>query len=141
MAQLLMVDPSAWTRWTRGGENVPPHIYRMLTWYLALEDKYPALDVNFWLNTVAQVSENSRIPEIEAQTDRLEAQVSENVGKVLSLEDKVAAVSRSLNESFLVSIRQEMDRREKQTRVLITWLVGLFSLLVFGLAGLVFFVS
>jgi transcriptional regulator with XRE-family HTH domain len=55
IAQLLLVDPSAWTRWTRMGEDAPPHIYRSLQWYLALQDKYPAMDVNFWLSTVAQV--------------------------------------------------------------------------------------
>ncbi|MES2965829.1 MAG: hypothetical protein V4760_18250 [Bdellovibrionota bacterium] len=54
IAQLLLVDPSAWTRWTKAGEKAPPHVYRMLQWYLALQDKYPALDVNFWLNTVSQ---------------------------------------------------------------------------------------
>jgi transcriptional regulator with XRE-family HTH domain len=58
MAQLLLVDPSAWTRWTKGEDAAPPHIFRMLQWYLALEEKYPALDVNFWLKTVSQVSEN-----------------------------------------------------------------------------------
>lgn len=66
MCQLLLVDPSAWTRWTKSqngnlkGDNgttqVPPHIYRMLQWYLAIQDKYPALDVHFWLQTVAQKS-------------------------------------------------------------------------------------
>jgi transcriptional regulator with XRE-family HTH domain len=59
MAQLLLVDPSAWTRWTKGEDQAPPHIFRMLQWYLALQEKYPALDVNFWLNTVAQVNEKS----------------------------------------------------------------------------------
>jgi len=61
IAQLLLVDPSAWTRWTKPGEKAPPHVYRMLQWYLALQDKYPALDVNFWLNTVA------KRPEVENQ--------------------------------------------------------------------------
>lgn len=55
VCQLLLVDPSAWTRWTKGEEGAPPHIYRMLQWYLALHDKYPALDVNFWLSTVPRV--------------------------------------------------------------------------------------
>lgn len=39
MCQLLMVDPSAWTRWMRDDSRVPPHIYRALEWYLALEKK------------------------------------------------------------------------------------------------------
>lgn len=69
MAQLLLVDPSAWTRWTKGGDEAPPHIYRMLQWYLALEEKYPALDVNFWLNTVAQVTEKSERIDIESRIE------------------------------------------------------------------------
>jgi transcriptional regulator with XRE-family HTH domain len=37
MAELLMVDPSAWTRWTKGGDNsVPPYVYRALSWYMEL---------------------------------------------------------------------------------------------------------
>lgn len=39
MAELLMVDPSAWTRWTKGqGEKVPPHVYRALAWYMELQE-------------------------------------------------------------------------------------------------------
>lgn len=39
MCQLLLVDPSAWTRWTRDESKVPPHIYRALEWFLALNQK------------------------------------------------------------------------------------------------------
>lgn len=41
MAQLLLVDPSAWTRWCKNPERVPPHVYRSLQWYMALIDKNP----------------------------------------------------------------------------------------------------
>jgi transcriptional regulator with XRE-family HTH domain len=34
ISQLLLVDPSAWTRWTSGEADAPPHIYRALKWYL-----------------------------------------------------------------------------------------------------------
>jgi transcriptional regulator with XRE-family HTH domain len=39
MCQLLLVDPSAWTRWMRDESRVPPHIYRSLEWFLALNHK------------------------------------------------------------------------------------------------------
>lgn len=39
MCQLLLVDPSAWTRWMKDESKVPPHIYRALEWYLALNEK------------------------------------------------------------------------------------------------------
>lgn len=41
MAQLLLVDPSAWTRWTKNEDSAPPHIFRSLQWYMALIDKQP----------------------------------------------------------------------------------------------------
>ena len=41
MCQLLMVDPSAWTRWQKDESKIPPHIYRALQWYMALIDKAP----------------------------------------------------------------------------------------------------
>jgi len=54
ISQILMVDPSAWTRWTRAGEDAPPHIYRALEWYLLLQAKYPGMDSPFWLEAVAK---------------------------------------------------------------------------------------
>jgi len=39
MCLLLLVDPSAWTRWVRDESRVPPHIYRSLEWFLALNEK------------------------------------------------------------------------------------------------------
>ncbi|MBX3022322.1 MAG: hypothetical protein KF799_11670 [Bdellovibrionales bacterium] len=41
ICQLLLVDPSAWTRWTSSGGQAPPHIYRALEWYLLLIEKDP----------------------------------------------------------------------------------------------------
>ena len=41
MCQLLLVDPSAWTRWSAPGGEAPPHIYRALEWYLLLIEKDP----------------------------------------------------------------------------------------------------
>jgi hypothetical protein len=40
ICQLLLVDPSAWTRWTQS-ESAPPHIFRALEWYLTLVDQNP----------------------------------------------------------------------------------------------------
>src|SRR4051812_10712453 len=41
ICQLLLVDPSAWTRWGRDESRVPPHIYRVLEWYISLAEKDP----------------------------------------------------------------------------------------------------
>lgn len=37
MGELLLVDPSAWSRWTKDGEaneKAPPYVYKALDWYL-----------------------------------------------------------------------------------------------------------
>ena len=41
ICQLLLVDPSAWTRWSGPKGEAPPHIYRALDWYLSIMEKDP----------------------------------------------------------------------------------------------------
>ena len=56
MAQLLLVDPSAWSRWTKaGGEDAPVHIYRALQWYLALQEKIPGLTPQYFIGKDPEV--------------------------------------------------------------------------------------
>src|ERR1700722_3932517 len=55
ICQLLLVDPSAWTRWTSVDGEAPPHIYRALDWYLSILEKDPeyrrlAQRFSQWLN-------------------------------------------------------------------------------------------
>ena len=53
ICQLLLVDPSAWTRWTAAGGDAPPHIYRALEWYLLLSEKDPRalMPIGSWSST------------------------------------------------------------------------------------------
>ena len=41
MCELLLIDPSTWTRWTTGKTQPPPSVYRTLQWGLAVMDKHP----------------------------------------------------------------------------------------------------
>jgi len=41
MCELLLIDPSTWTRWTTGKTTPPPWVYRTLQWGLAVMDKHP----------------------------------------------------------------------------------------------------
>jgi transcriptional regulator with XRE-family HTH domain len=49
MCQLLMIDPSAWSRWTKKGDEVPPHVWRALQWYLIVCDKIPGLTPQYFI--------------------------------------------------------------------------------------------
>jgi transcriptional regulator with XRE-family HTH domain len=51
MCQLLLVDPSSWTRWTKEGQ-APPHIFRALEWYMLLTKEAPAQAHSYWISTV-----------------------------------------------------------------------------------------
>ncbi|NJL24092.1 MAG: hypothetical protein HC902_02180 [Calothrix sp. SM1_5_4] len=46
ICQLLLVDPSAWSRWTAAGGQAPPHIFRALEWYLLLSEKDPRITLS-----------------------------------------------------------------------------------------------
>src|SRR5258708_7833509 len=54
ICQLLLVDPSSWSRWLQDQSKVPPHILRALEWYMALMEKYPGFDINFWIHSTAK---------------------------------------------------------------------------------------
>ena len=71
ICQLLLVDPSSWTRWSKPEEDAPPYIYRSLQWYLALIDKNPEWHpANTWLG------QNSLHQELKDELDRLDSKQS-----------------------------------------------------------------
>lgn len=43
ICQLLLVDPSCWSRWQKDEARVPPSVWKTLEWYLILREKHP-----FW---------------------------------------------------------------------------------------------
>ncbi len=78
MTQLLLVDPSAWTRWTQKTTQPPPHIYRALQWYLALQEKNPGFTPQFFLNTQV-FSKGEQHKDLIAKTQQLHEQLSDKI--------------------------------------------------------------
>lgn len=76
MCQLLLVDPSAWTRWIKDESKVPPHILRSLQWYLALIDKSPEWHpMNTYLGAIRTSQHSSdKTDEIKSDLQQLERQ-------------------------------------------------------------------
>lgn len=71
ICQLLMVDPSAWTRWTRKGHPIPPHIYRALQWYMILQDKLPGLTPQYFVGKDPEVLHQTALRKIEHESDKM----------------------------------------------------------------------
>jgi len=77
ICQLLMVDPSAWTRWQKENE-APPHIWRALQWYMTLQEKIPGLTPQYFIGKDPQILHEkalSKIAEEKAQRMTLEAEI------------------------------------------------------------------
>lgn len=83
MAQLLMVDPSAWSRWSKKITPPPPHVYRALQWYLILQEKNPGFTPQIflahrWHARSVKGDENHelglRIEELKQKIEHLESQ-------------------------------------------------------------------
>lgn len=141
MTQLLLVDPSAWTRWT-GGDSAPPHIWRALAWYLALQEKYPALDATFWLQGVARAADADRISqnadEIRAgrlQTRSLELKIQELMNEIESLK---ARTSSAMTDDALSSISNESAQKEQRAQIETRAIANFFLAVTFAALGYVF---
>lgn len=81
MTQILMVDPSAWTRWTKSGGQAPPHVWRALQLYMIVQEKIPGLSAPYFIGKDAGVSaelSKKKIEELEAQIAELRIAVKAN---------------------------------------------------------------
>lgn len=65
ICQLLLVDPSAWTRWVREPDRVPPHIYQALRWYI------------YWRETQSGQMDLSLSKALNLNDQKLEAYIRE----------------------------------------------------------------
>jgi len=94
ICQLLLVDPSTWTRWTRDESKVPPHIFKALQWYLVSLEKYPMIHP---LHQVSIVKEGFEMEKEQLIQERLklERKIRELEGQIHSQQTKVEYVSGS----------------------------------------------
>jgi hypothetical protein len=92
MAQLLMVDPSAWTRWNRPGNRAPGIVWRALQWYMIIQEKIPGLTHNYFLGSspdVLKTEMNRKLTEFEQKIQGFRSENDQLLQKVSSLEKKV----------------------------------------------------
>jgi hypothetical protein len=78
VCQLLLVDPSAWTRWQNTPGGAPPHIYQSLRWLIELKKVNP--------DAAAPSDISSRVDFIHSSTQ----------AKIRSLEQTVEMLERAV---------------------------------------------
>ncbi|MCX7979009.1 MAG: hypothetical protein N2578_08400 [Bdellovibrionaceae bacterium] len=98
MAQLLMVDPSAWTRWVK--EGAPPHVWRALQWYLALKEKIPGLTPQYFLGSDSKALHNEALQRIGEQKKWFEAEIQQ-LRSVTRAQKRIIYLTVALNLLFV----------------------------------------
>lgn len=126
MAQLLMVDPSSWTRWTRQGDEAPPHIWRALQWFSVLQDKIPGLTPHYFINQSPQVLHQKALQELESERSERQAELS-------VLRQKIEGVSneRERLQDELLKLKKDLNFHKKMSIfVLLLSFAGAGALLI-----------
>ncbi|KHD88907.1 MAG: hypothetical protein OM95_06640 [Bdellovibrio sp. ArHS] len=111
MAQLLLVDPSSWTRWTKQDDEAPPHIWRALQWYMALREKIPGLTPQYFISTNPQVLHQKALKEVDLERQQRMEDMAHLSAKLESigyerdaLRGEISSLKKDLNFHKKVSI-------------------------------------
>lgn len=125
LCQLLLVDPSAWTRWLKSG--APPHIYQALSWLVQLKkvnpDAVAPSDLSQRVEALHSVI-NERIRSLESitearwreQVERLEAHVFSLKSQLEQLMTKKKRLSHS-PMSLAKTKKRKRPKKSSQRRV------------------------
>lgn len=99
MAELIMVDPSAWTRWTKGSDgDAPPHVYRALAWYMELREKLS--------HEISPVAAAKAVVPAKTQVTEKYAPVSTTPSSAGITEDQI--------ENLRIEMREAWDREKAE---------------------------
>jgi transcriptional regulator with XRE-family HTH domain len=91
ISQLLLVDPSAWTRWTRD-EMAPPHVWRALQWYMTLKEKIPGLTPQYFLGSDPKVLNERTLKKLEDERHHREQTISALTRRLAELEKDASRI-------------------------------------------------
>lgn len=130
MAQLLMVDPSSWTRWTKQGDEAPPHIWRALQWYSVIQEKIPGLTPQYFINQSPQVLHQKALQELDAERSQRQSELH-----VLTQKIEGFSLERGLLQSELLKLKKELNFYKKMSIVIVLLSMTLAALLMLRAPG------
>lgn len=129
MAQLLMVDPSAWTRWTRIGEDAPPHIWRALQWYMTLREKIPGLTPQYFIGADSRVLHEQALQKIEEEK-LLRQKWSENLSQDLDTQEFIRRNESDLLKKQIQDLQHSLTLQKKFLAMALLFSLISFSFLI-----------
>lgn len=134
ICQLLMVDPSAWTRWTKKGEAAPPHIYRALQWYMILQEKLPGLTPQYFVGKDPEVLHQAALQRIQLEAQKRREFEEAYALQNLRLENRVEELL-SLNQSLSTSKNELKNEVFKLKSAVLKNRIGFWALAGSALAS------
>jgi transcriptional regulator with XRE-family HTH domain len=104
LCQLLLVDPSAWTRWVKS--EAPPHIYQALRWLTMLKKVSPDMAAPRDLASrvdLIQTSTQTKFRQLEDNVALLERELAIRHSDV-QVQDKIAKLEERLQSLLVASV-------------------------------------
>ncbi|KYG61232.1 hypothetical protein AZI85_09840 [Bdellovibrio bacteriovorus] len=126
MAQLLLVDPSSWTRWTKQSDEAPPHIWRALQWYMALREKIPGLTPQYFISTNPQVLHQKALKEVDLERQQRMEDMAQ-----LSVKLEGIAHERDTLRGEISSLKKDLNFHKKMSIVILLISLSWFAVLWF----------
>ncbi len=117
ICQLLMVDPSAWTRWVKNGENPPPHIYRALQWYMILQEKLPGLTPQYFVGKDPEVLHQTALRRIEIEASKRSEFEEAMATQALRMDNQILDLCRKNRELTDANFRLKLKVEGLQARL------------------------
>ncbi|MCB0411375.1 MAG: hypothetical protein KDD22_02545 [Bdellovibrionales bacterium] len=118
MCQLLMVDPSTWTRWLKDESKIPPHVYRALQWYLQLIDKRPEWHPQHSFQPLVR----GLIPGLaNKEVQGLKEEIATQVKRLKSQSSEFTDQFREITQEWNTERQGLMDKIEKKEMALTTF--------------------
>lgn len=108
LAQLLLVDPSALTRWLKS--NPPPHVWRALQWYMILNQKIPGLTPEYFLSARLS-SQRFRDVEFTRLKDEFKTQLKTQLGDELH-----EGLKSGVLDPWIEELKKNLAEKEFQNR-------------------------
>ena len=106
LCQLLLVDPSAWTRWKK--EGAPPHIWRALQWYFIIQEKIPGLTPTYFLGRdpqIAAAETSQRLQKMEEKWQVGQSQLADELAlKNLELSQKITQLETAIKVNRITAL-------------------------------------
>lgn len=135
MAQLLLVDPSSWTRWTKNGDEAPPHIWRALQWYLALREKIPGLTPQYFISTNPQALHQKALKELDLERQERIENMENLTQKLQNLLDERERLQGGL-QAELGQVKKDLNFHKKMSIVILLISISSWALALWFWKGL-----